>query len=393
MTTENTTQTQTTETTTPCRDQYLAALAARDAIADEESAEYQAANETLTVARDEYRYSDEPRTWSFGGEGGEGHRDTFESRPCLQDIAEDGDWDAAIEANSGGSIAVTVTAECEETGERLYRLCVIDPEEPGCLDGCEHDWVDGQVRGHGAGITSTDHCALCGLSRTAYTCSQGSNAATEHDHDGVRYHDGDWGQAEIEEHHGEDVPSAICKAAQREWEADGDAVCSYVARCYGPDGDQPGTVAVEIESATVKSEDGDREVTIYRWRDTDDGGRLDSGPARWTRERAEEDARGHADDSDETPCLDETIAAIIETGTFAADADDVRRVCAAAVSHTEGYLMLAVGQGLPDPAGIAWATSGYLQVPYVTLQCGQDSVELAAAELLLACREQDRSAD
>lgn len=189
-------------TETPCRARYLAALEAHEAApTDETEAE-------LENAREEYRESDEPRTWSYSDYGGEGHADTFERQPDLQAIAEDADWSDALEIE-GESIAVRVTATCEETGEERSRLCQIDPDEPDCLDGCSHEWIDGPDYGRGAGITSTDHCALCGLSRTTYTCSQGRYAETEYDHDGVRYHDDDWGQDEIAAHHGDDVPDAI----------------------------------------------------------------------------------------------------------------------------------------------------------------------------------------
>jgi hypothetical protein len=366
---------------TPSRDRYLAALAAfeaadaayMDAAHDpNDMAERDAAEAELTEARNAYRDSDEPRTWSYSGDGGEGHSDTFERRPDLQALAEEGDWSDALE-HEGCSIAVRVHATCEETEEELSALCQIDPEEPDCLDGCDHDWHSGQVYGRTAGITSTDHCVLCGLSRTGYTCSQGSNAETEHDHDGVRYHDDDWSQTEIAKHHGDDVPGAIVEAAKLEWES------GAVARCYGPDGDQPGTCEVSIESATL----GD--IEIYRWHESESG---DSGPARWTRERAVADAEEHASDRDETPDLDETIDAIVDTGIFSCDSDDVREICEAAVHHSEGYLLLATGQRLPSPAGIAWTTDGYLQCDRVQMPCGQESAELAAAVLLSICRSE-----
>ena len=190
----------TTQQLTPCRDRYQAAsdaLAALDADATVggDDPRYQAALDEVEAARDAYRASDEPRTWTFGGDGGAGAPDQVCRRPDLQALAEDGDWGEMDPA--AGSLAVKVSAECEDTGEELSELCVIDPEEPECPLG-EHEWSDDHdlvggcesnpgVQGHGAGISVSEVCVLCGMERISYTCTQGEHAETEHDHDGVRY--------------------------------------------------------------------------------------------------------------------------------------------------------------------------------------------------------------
>ncbi len=360
---------------TPRRDQYLAALAARDAIADECCDEYEAADASLACAQDAYRSSDEPRTWVFGGEA-EGAADQFAHCPDMNEAVDGGEWGV-----TNDSVAVMVSATCSETGEEVSQLVRVDPAEPDCLEGCDHDWVDGQVYGRAAGITSTDHCALCGLSRTTYTCSQGAHAETEHDHDGVRYGDDDWSQTEIETHHGDEVPDAIVEAAKREWESV-EVSHTYVARCFGDDGAQPGTVEVRIERATLRSPDREREIEVWRWTEEETG---PSGPACWTCKAAESGAAKHADDSDETPDLDETIASIVETGLFRADASDVRRVLDACCNHSKGYLLLVTGDTIPHPIGAVWTTDGYLQCPHVRMPCGQHSAELAASVLLSLC--------
>jgi hypothetical protein len=280
---------------TPARDRYLSAVAARDAIEDDTSPEWCAADAEVDAARAAYRDSDEPRTWRFGGDGGDGYRDTFERRPCLQDIAEAGDWDIALEA--GASIAVMVTAVCEETGEELSRLCQIDPEEPDCLAGCDHEWIDGQVYGRAAGITSTDHCALCGLSRTTYTCSQGARADTEHDHDGIRYHDDDWGTLRLAEHASGEIPEQAldnidergaqelvgdCLVYRQEHDPHrglSDAEAKAIEKAL--DGEWTSDVEIVVEAADLGS------MTLYRCCDDDSG---IHGQPRLTREQALEDA-------------------------------------------------------------------------------------------------------
>jgi hypothetical protein len=60
-------------------------------------------------------------------------------------------------------------------------------------------------------------------------------------------------------------------------------------------GSAPITVEVEVESATVKSDDGKREVTIYRWAEPECAG--NDGPARWTEKRAKTEAEKRAESS------------------------------------------------------------------------------------------------
>lgn len=283
-------------TETPCRDQYLAALEARDAIADEYSDEYADADAALAVAQDAYRASDEPRTWTFGGDA-EGAADQFSRRPDMDAAVDGGDWGV-----TNDSVAVMVHASCDETGEEISDLVVVDPDEPDCLGDCDHEWVDGQVFGRTAGITHTDHCAICGLSRTTYTCSQGCNAETEHDHDGVRYGDDDWSQAEIAKHHGTDVPDQIVDAAKGEWRTADYAVAKYIARCYGADGSDPGEVLIDLRAATIRSDDRDREIEVWCWHESE---AEESGPARWTMAEALADAEARAEECDESVEADE----------------------------------------------------------------------------------------
>lgn len=189
---------------------------------DEGTEEYEEVYDEVQVAREAYCDSDEPRTWVFGGEGGEGHDDVT-CRPAeldLQEIAEDGTWDVDPEK---GSIAVLVTATCEETDEKRIRLCIIDPEEPACPVDEEHEWTDALdlvggcksspgIFANGAGITSIHVCGLCGMKRVYTTCSQGRHAETEYDHDKTHYEEDAVSLEDLAAHHEGDPPEAALDA-------------------------------------------------------------------------------------------------------------------------------------------------------------------------------------
>jgi hypothetical protein len=351
------------------------------------------------------------RTWRIYGDA-EGAKRQFARWPNADAAVAGGDWGV-----EDSSVAVTVSARCVETDEDFGELIIIDPDESECTVGDEHAWRgDKHVYSHGAGISSGSTCMLCGLRLEHYTCTQGANASTEHDHDGVRYEEGTMTVGELAEYHSGEIPTAALEALDgsdraRELvgaclayrvdhepdrglsEAEQTAIeehllhswripsrdrvaATYVANCFGDDGCQPGTIEVCIEVATLGR------VELWRWAEDESS---EHGEVRLIRDQAVADAAEVAANKDETPDLDETIAAIVETGFFRTDADDVRAVCEVAVSYSEGYLLLIPGNILPSPAGIAWTTNGYLQCDHVQLACGQDSVELAAAALLHIC--------
>ena len=84
----------------------------------------------------------------------------------------------------GGSTCwIDIQATCKETGESDKRTVRIDPEEPGCVDGEDHDWcspysVLGGCRenpgvwGHGGGATITTVCRHCGWYQVVDTWAQ-----------------------------------------------------------------------------------------------------------------------------------------------------------------------------------------------------------------------------
>jgi len=56
-----------------------------------------------------------------------------------------------------------------EDGEQITITVRIDPTEPPCTPGSNHDWGREQVSGHGGGIISTRECRICGLEETVDT--------------------------------------------------------------------------------------------------------------------------------------------------------------------------------------------------------------------------------
>ena len=212
---------------TTLRDAFFAAQAAREVAEEaikEAKEEQAAAAEAEAEALDDYRDSDEPRTWEFWGNGGEGH-DDVECSPSelrLGEIVRDGSWDVDPES---GSIAVMIYARCVDTGEEYSRLVVIDPDEPKCCGGhLEHDWSDDYdlvggcesnpgVWGHGAGTKSVRVCVHCGMAYISTSCSQGDGAETEHDYDSVRYSTDTDDHAvdcdDLAEYHQGDPPEAV----------------------------------------------------------------------------------------------------------------------------------------------------------------------------------------
>jgi hypothetical protein len=52
-------------------------------------------------------------------------------------------------------------------------ICVeVDPDEPECEDGRQHDWQEISVRGHGGGVICRDECPHCGRVRITDTWDQ-----------------------------------------------------------------------------------------------------------------------------------------------------------------------------------------------------------------------------
>ena len=85
------------------------------------------------------------------------------------------------------SFAVTIyTWPEDDEDDRASHLILVHPPEPECTDG-KHDYKETWLQSEGAGVYTKDECERCGLIRHWRTCSQGANAATEHDHETFWY--------------------------------------------------------------------------------------------------------------------------------------------------------------------------------------------------------------
>jgi hypothetical protein len=143
-------------------------------------------------------------------------------------------------------------------------------------------------------------------------------------------------------------------------------------------GDEPGEVEIYIERAECAGR------PVYRWVEDDGSGAACSGKPRRSRDRAVQAAITHAIDQDDSIDIDSIISDILGSGFFArgTNAQDILEVCEAASEHSQGYLLLAADEPPPQPAGIAWTTNGYLEVPYIRLAADHASAAYAADSLL-----------
>jgi hypothetical protein len=79
---------------------------------------------------------------------------------------------------------------------------------------------------------------------------------------------------------------------------------------------------------------------------------------------------------DETPDLDSIIEAIRDSKYFD-NPDTIREVIGAAISHSQGKLLVT-------PFGYVWTTNGYLQCDHIQLDAAFGTQEQAAEALLQA---------
>lgn len=137
-------------------------------------------------------------------EGGQ-HYATVEA-----DSAEDALEEAKANVTSSnydmtqGTIWVSVAVRNPVTGEDAHARVAIDPEEPDCVGGHEHDWqspielVGGLaenpgVHGHGGGVIITEACLRCGARKVTDTWAQdpetGEQGLTSVAYDEAGYYD------------------------------------------------------------------------------------------------------------------------------------------------------------------------------------------------------------
>ncbi len=153
-------------------DAARAALAAAEE-SDEDTTEAEAA---LEAALDAWRESDETRSYTTRIEGGEGGEDAIEASSLAEAIELARDW--ARDGDYGDqtrTVWVQVDVEGDD-GSEWGGTVAIDPDEPECRGGEEHDWQSPHrllggladnpgVLGHGGGVICSYVCMRCGCGR------------------------------------------------------------------------------------------------------------------------------------------------------------------------------------------------------------------------------------
>jgi hypothetical protein len=181
---------------TPLTDAYEAAFRAAEiaesAWMDDDSAvngDHDHPAWIATVAADDARDSaaaalagsSEPRRWKLTEEGHDYATITASSLAEALDLAR-----ANVDASNyevTETIWIDVRVSCELTGECDSDTVALDPSEPDCEEGHEHDWgsphevVGGLtenpgVFGHGGGVLIHEVCAHCGSHRHTDTWAQ-----------------------------------------------------------------------------------------------------------------------------------------------------------------------------------------------------------------------------
>ena len=163
-----------------------------------------------------------------------------------------------------------------------------------------------------------------------------------------------------------------------------DGIGSYVACCYGRDGDEPGTVTVLLESAECYG------ITAYRWAEDDGGGADERGEITLDREAAVEDGESHATASDETPDDDEQITDILAAGWFSpqVDAAAVRTI----IDYCSDHSSLGQGHVIIDRDGSReWVTAGYVEhdAMYISIPHGGQPWSGYARDILSGTARED----
>lgn len=159
------------------------------------------------ASRDAWLDSDEQREYQLGGDSWQGTGEVITSSPEeikgeLDDLSRDG-WDDVTETfwvRNWAQPIDPVTGESIE--EREIRVTVsIDPDEPECEDGEEHDWqspyeVLGGLKenpgvwGKGGGVVCKEVCARCGAYKITDTWAQ-DRSTGQQGLTSVRYEDAD----------------------------------------------------------------------------------------------------------------------------------------------------------------------------------------------------------
>jgi hypothetical protein len=126
--------------------------------------------------------SDCPRQWELREDGYLYDEVTADSAEEALAIVRD-NVDRSNYSDCTGTLWIDVKVTCEETGESDSDNVTLEPDEPSCGDGEEHDWrspielVGGceenpGVYGHGGGVIITEVCRHCCCKRVTDTWAQ-----------------------------------------------------------------------------------------------------------------------------------------------------------------------------------------------------------------------------
>jgi len=107
---------------------------------------------------------------------------------ALAEARENVNYEDYTDGNA--TIWVDIHVSCEETGEEDEETIILNPPEPECFSGEEHDWqapysVLGGVEenpgvwGHGGGVVIRRVCANCGLYKIIDTWAQNPNTGEQ----------------------------------------------------------------------------------------------------------------------------------------------------------------------------------------------------------------------
>ena len=172
----------TTTTNTPLRDAWLAAEKAFDDIDCDAGAyptdeEYDALEQAAATAKARFPASDEPHLYALHDDSGATTEVSAnlmtEALRKAEEWVRTIDW---IDSGQPSTVFLTVTVRDLATSEEDQTTVTIEPDEPECIDGAEHDWqapygiVGGieqnpGVWGHGGGVRIKTVCMRCGCGR------------------------------------------------------------------------------------------------------------------------------------------------------------------------------------------------------------------------------------
>ena len=108
-----------------------------------------------------------------------GEKEAFLASSMKEARSEADDFASGLYEPSGSQQWVDIRIYPEWRGElEEEHTATIDPLEPDCSEEA-HEWVEGQVSGHGGGVLIRSTCAHCGLQRTHDTWSQRSDTGEQ----------------------------------------------------------------------------------------------------------------------------------------------------------------------------------------------------------------------